>query len=437
MNSVYLGVVGRPIIQSLSPLIHEMVLKFVAKQGAYLRLAVESLDEAISVSEQMGLRGINVTAPFKEQSQETLTGADKLVLESGALNTIIFDDPIRATNTDIYGVQRALGLSPGQNRADGKTALIIGAGGAARATVYALKSIGCRVFITNRTIEKAEEIALTFGCKAISFEESADLLKVADYIINAVFSHQELISLDYLQPNTLILDAIYARETPLSLALRGNPNYISGKEWLIHQGIRAAGLFLGCSLTEEQIGEIHTAIDIADRRIPSTISLIGMMGSGKSSVLDSLRSVFGRDVVDLDQVIEEQAGMSILRLCEEKGEPTFRALEAECLERILLLKPKVLACGGGVLGKEENKLLLSAQSLPVWLWASKEELAKRLQRFSNRPLLAGYDLQERLGHLLEERFHDYASVSELVVPTDGKMPTEIARRIAFEVASAT
>lgn len=428
---IYLGVIGKPILQSLSPTLHQEALKRAGKNGVYLRLAVDSLKEALVCADEMGLKGLNITAPFKEEALTEEINLDREVSQVGAANTLVFGQQIATHNTDIYGVLRSLGLA--NQRSDGKTALIIGAGGAAKAAAYALKQNGCRVFICNRTPEKAQSLATKFGINQISHSDAALLLKNTDYLLNTVFSTEELLDLTHLQSHTLILDAIYARQTPFSESCSNNPNYINGKTWLFNQGIRAFELFTGVKTSDSHCAEILSSLFTKAPPAPHTISLIGMMGSGKSSVGRSLGSILDNNFVDLDDVVEQTAGCTIAKLVAEQGEETFRKLESQCLAQVLETKPRVLSCGGGIIGTTENRTLLRDQTTPVWLWASKEELLKRLAKFSHRPLLLGQDLPSRVSELLDQRFEHYAKVSQLVVTTKDRTVTEVAKRIAFEV----
>jgi len=432
-QAIYLGVIGKPIIQSLSPIIHETAFEQLGLNGAYLRLAVDSIQEALACAQEMGLGGINVTAPFKEDVLSEVKISDRDVIQVAAANTIVIGDTTSAYNTDLYGILESLGLS--QKRADGKTALLIGAGGAAKAAAHALKQIGCRVFICNRTAEKADQAAAALGINAINFEDAALLLKNTDYLINTVFTTEEILKLEHLQNHTLVLDAIYAKQTPFSKSCQNNPNYIDGKTWLLHQGIKALEIFTGQKLNSSQQTVIRNRLFSETKSKPQTISLIGMMGSGKTSVSVSLGSIFGKEAVDLDEVIEKRAGCTIAKLVTDKGEEVFRKLESECLAEVLVTAPKILSCGGGIVGSQHNRELLAELTTPIWLWASVEELTKRLSKFSNRPLFFGHDLPTRIDELLEQRFSHYAKLSELVVPTVGKTTTEIAKRIAFETFS--
>lgn len=141
--------------------------------------------------------------------------------------------------------------------------------------------------------------------------------------------------------------------------------------------------------------------------------------------------------VDLDEEIERRAGRSVAAIFEE-GEPRFRELEsralAEALERA---GPLVLACGGGVLGRSENRELLGARARVVWLRVDPGTAAARVQGGSaERPLLRGGPVAERLRALLASRGGEYAAAAEATVDTAGLSPEQVAERIAERLALA-
>ena len=141
----------------------------------------------------------------------------------------------------------------------------------------------------------------------------------------------------------------------------------------------------------------------------------------------------GLKSVDLDQEIERQAGRSIPVILEEQGEERFRDLESRALDQTLNAGDGlVLACGGGVLGRAQNREALKARARVVWLAVDPPTAAARLGpgAAGGRPLLRGGSLTDRLSALLRSRGGEYAAAADLVVETAGLSPEEIAGRIA-------
>ena len=169
------------------------------------------------------------------------------------------------------------------------------------------------------------------------------------------------------------------------------------------------------------------------------VVLIGLSGSGKSTVAPLLAQRLRRPCVDLDREIERRSGRSVASLFEE-GEARFRELESRALRESLEgAETLVLACGAGILGRSENRALLKTRARVVWLEVDPETAASRLTGagVTERPLLHGAGpLVERLRRLLEARRTGYAAAAHAIVDTSGLTPEEVADRIAERLAIA-
>lgn len=157
------------------------------------------------------------------------------------------------------------------------------------------------------------------------------------------------------------------------------------------------------------------------------IVLIGMMGTGKSTVGGYLAAETGYRLLDLDALIAEKAGCSIPQLFEEKGETYFRDLETEVLCESLKKPGSILATGGGAVLRDYNCREMLDCGWVVALAASADEIVSRVGEDKGRPLLAG-GAKERITALLEERkdAYDFAHVT---VDTSGKSAEEVSAEI--------
>ncbi len=153
----------------------------------------------------------------------------------------------------------------------------------------------------------------------------------------------------------------------------------------------------------------------------------GPSGSGKSTVGKLLAQKLGLAFVDVDALIEEQAGMPIPQIMSEQGEPAFRDQESAALKQALDGDAGVIALGGGALLRDENRALAESAGRIVFLNASVDTLVRRLSADYSRPLLAG-DIRERLAGLLERRREHYASFPTRF-DADGLEPAQIAWQI--------
>ena len=179
-----------------------------------------------------------------------------------------------------------------------------------------------------------------------------------------------------------------------------------------------------------------------------TIALIGMMGSGKSTVGKILADSLGCTFTDLDAVIEKTAGMSIPEIFSTKGESAFREMELAELKKFIKKDNegsfRVLSCGGGTPAIPEAAHLLREKTVCIYLEVTPEEAASRLIGNASdeggtggvtaRPLLEGADkesLEERLSNLLSEREQAYLSAASVTLPCTGLTAGETADEIIF------
>ena len=175
-----------------------------------------------------------------------------------------------------------------------------------------------------------------------------------------------------------------------------------------------------------------------------SIVLVGMPGSGKSSIGRRLAQHLGLEFVDADQEIEVAAGMSIADIFSQHGEPYFRAGEARVIARLLDKGPQVIATGGGAFVNPATRALVRARALSVWLKADVDLLLRRVKRKNDRPLLRVADPGAVLKRLLTEREAVYAeadiTVTSLDVPHEAVVEAlvkALAQNLSEEGAKAT
>ena len=160
--------------------------------------------------------------------------------------------------------------------------------------------------------------------------------------------------------------------------------------------------------------------------------LEGFMGCGKSHIAACLSSELDMPLIDTDAEIEKKQGISIAEIFEKKGEEAFRDMETSELEELLGLKEgAVISLGGGMPVRKENREILKKLGTVIYLKASVKQLLKRLENgVEERPMLKGYDLEERVRSLLDEREEYYIDASDLVIDIEGTdTPKEATQRI--------
>jgi shikimate kinase len=150
-----------------------------------------------------------------------------------------------------------------------------------------------------------------------------------------------------------------------------------------------------------------------------SIALVGMPGSGKSSIGRRLAPKLGLPFVDADAEIETAADMSIPDMFAKHGEAYFRAGEARVIARLLEEGPSVIATGGGALLNADTRALIRQRAISIWLKAEIPVLMRRVRRKSDRPLLQGEDPEGKLRQLLAEREPIYAQADIVIMSREG------------------
>ncbi len=251
-------VIGWPIAHSRSPLIHAYWLKKYGIDAVYEKKAVEPKDVAHFIASLAAseFAGCNVTIPHKEAAFQAVAEVDQIAGRLGAVNTVYFKNGvICGTNTDGEGFTASLRHShPGFNLTD-KSAIIIGAGGAAKAIIGALQDEGvAKIGIINRTPERIRDLQVKFGAGILEISESIfnASLESCGLLVNTTsqgMEGQPLLDLKIqsLNPDALVADIVYAPLETAFLArarLRGNP-VLGGLGMLLHQAVRGFELWFG------------------------------------------------------------------------------------------------------------------------------------------------------------------------------------------------
>ena len=160
--------------------------------------------------------------------------------------------------------------------------------------------------------------------------------------------------------------------------------------------------------------------------IDKSIVLVGMMGAGKSSVGACLRRRTGLGLLDTDEIVASNFGMSIPEIFAEHGERKFREAETEALHRMRTEEQTIIITGGGVVLRKENVAILRSQASIVWLDADEETLFARASRKQNRPLLQTKNPRKTFSQILGARRPLYANIADIRVDTSVLTDEEVA-----------
>lgn len=161
----------------------------------------------------------------------------------------------------------------------------------------------------------------------------------------------------------------------------------------------------------------------------NNIFLIGFMGSGKSTIARLLAKETGKELIEMDETIEAEAGCSINQIFEEHGEGYFRDLESELVVRIADKGSTVVSCGGGAVLRAENVENMKKNGTIIYLSATPETIYKRVRNSTHRPLLNGNMNVEYITQLMEKRLPIYENAADVVIDVNDKEKREIVKEI--------
>ena len=260
---VLAGVMGWPVAHSRSPLIHSHWIAQYGLRGAYAPLPVQpdKLEAALRALPVLGFAGCNLTIPHKIAAIDIVDALEPLAQRIGAANTIVVraDGSLLGRNTDAFGFIANLREAQPEWRADAAPAVVLGAGGAARAVLAGLLDAGAaEVRICNRTLETAQQLAHDFAgwgkaqLHVIPWTDRHSALEGAALLVNTTSQGMQGqtpldIQLDALPATALVTDIVYSPlQTPLlqAAAARGNPT-AQGLGMLIHQARPAFEAWFG------------------------------------------------------------------------------------------------------------------------------------------------------------------------------------------------
>ena len=335
------GLLGRKLGHSYSPQIHKQL-------GSYdYSLFEKEPEELENFLKDGDFSGLNVTIPYKKSVISQLSELTPIAAKLGAVNTIVRrDGKLVGHNTDYFGFQSMVAQSGLTVR--GKKVLVLGSGGASNTAVTVLEELGASVVVISRTGENNYE----------NLHRHTDAAVIVNTTPVGMYPHVGVSPLDLvLFPNLEgVLDIIYnpARTQLLLDAQSRGLVTMNGLWMLVAQAKESAEWFTNSRISNEMIEKIHNNL----RLKMENIVLIGMPGSGKSTVGKLLSSQLGKEFADADSAIIEKAGISIPEIFEQRGEEWFRAIESEVLAELGKRSGLVIATGGGCVTREENYPLL-------------------------------------------------------------------------------
>ena len=398
------GLLGRTLGHSYSPQIHQ-------KLGSYSYSLFEKEPQELEQFLRHGdFKGLNVTIPYKKEVIPYLDALSPTAKKLGAVNTVLRqpDGKLIGHNTDFFGFQTMLKAS--DIPVAGKKVLVCGSGGASNTAQAVLREAGAKVVVLSRSgpdnyqnLSKHRDAALIVNTTPLGMYPNVEEAAIEN--------------LGQFPKLEGVLDVIYnpARTKLLLEAEKRGLPAVNGLLMLVAQAKESAEWFTGAAIDDGCIGTIYQEL----QRQMENIVLIGMPGSGKTTVGKMLAQELGREFVDADAVLEQLAGRPITQIIPLEGEAVFRAMETEVLQDLGKRSGLVLATGGGCVTRPENYDALHRNGTIVWL-----RRPTALLPTEGRPLSQAGRLEE----LYQRRAPLYAAFGDLTAENSGT-PQETVEEI--------
>lgn len=388
------GLLGETLGHSYSPMIHHQL-------GDYDYRLFEIPRDALDAFLESGdWDGLNVTIPYKKAVVPYCGALSEAAAKLQSVNTLVRrpDGTLYGDNTDLYGflyMMRRSGIQPA-----GKKALVLGSGGASVTVKAALEQLGASVTVISRS--GPDNYA--------NLDRHADARIIANTTPVGMYPHNGAAAVDLRQfPHCEgVLDIVYnpARTALLLQAEDLGIPCAGGLSMLVAQARRSSELFTGAVMDDGVLERVERTVQGRLRNIV----LIGMPGSGKTTIAAALSRTLGREAVEADDLISQKAGMSIPEIFAQSGEEGFRALETEVLAEQGKRSGIILSTGGGCVTRPENYPLLHQNGVIFCLTRALSKLPT-----DGRPISQSTDLAQ----LYARREPLYRRFADVMVSNDG------------------
>lgn len=382
------GLIGKTLKHSFSPKLHKYL-------GDYSYELFElKPNELESFFKREDLKAINITMPYKEEAMKYCNKFSQEALRMGCINTAIWDgEDIIGYNTDYYGCMEM--LKEIDLEIKGSSVAILGDGSTSKTVRVALEDLGAKEILY---ISRRGEIKFDDMEKYNHVEVIVNATPVGMYPNNL----ESLLNLKDFPKLKAVADVVYnPLRTKLILdAKRLGIRTATGLKMLVYQGIKANELFFDRKIEKEESKKIYSSI----YRDVSNIVIIGMPGSGKTSIGRSLAKKLGRGFVDLDREIEKIDGISVQQIFENYGEDGFREFENAACIKYGKETGIIISTGGGVVLDKQNFNPLKQNGIIVQIDRKLNKLATK-----GRPLSkGGFENLVKLQIERTKKYQDFA-----------------------------
>ncbi len=399
------GLIGEKLGHSFSKPIHESIADYTYEIKEIPR------DDLDAFMRKKDFCGINVTIPYKQSVMPYLDFIDGAARKIGAVNTIVNrEGKLYGYNTDFGGMKML--IEKQDFSYEGSKVVILGSGGTAKTAQAVAENLGAGEIIT---VSRRGEV---------NYENLLSLHGDCDYIINTTpcgmypDTDESAVDVSLFKSLKGVTDVVY---NPLKTKLyldceKAGVSCECGLYMLVSQAVLASQIF-----TDEAFDVKKTADEVYGKLLGEkrNIVLIGMPGSGKTTVGKALSESLGKKFIDTDDIITEEYGC-ISDMFSEKGEAFFRDIESVAIKRVALQNGLVIATGGGAVLREENVRCLKHNGVLFFLDRPLSDIIPT----DDRPLSRDF---EALKKRYEERYDIYLSACDEKIHIDGKVENAVSK----------
>ena len=381
--NIYL--IAQKLSHSFSPFIHKGLADY------NYQLKELNKDELDAFFKERDFDGLNVTVPYKIEVMKYLDFISPEAKECGAVNTVVNKDgKLYGYNTDYYGfcyMAQSAGV-----QIKGRDVVIIGSGGASKPVALACEKLGAKsTLVLSHADNKKGSVEKFYDCDVLINTTPVGMFPETGTIP---------VNLEHFKKCENVLDIIYnPSKTKLLLeAERLGKKAVNGLSMLVAQAKKACEIFTGEEVADEKICAIQRALEDDTKNI----ILVGMPGSGKTTIGKIIAEKMGREFVDTDDVILHSYGPPA-SLIRTQGERIFRELEKKTLAEVSKKSSLVISTGGGIVTCPENLELCRQNGYTVFIGRELKLLAT-----DGRPLSQGEDALEKLYEVRKPLYNAFA-----------------------------